>query len=226
MTVRPLRNRVRPTGEIAADPARGSLTGNRGGALHDASKRLVARTLWRSDAWICCRLAFRGRRREVMAPGRRTELFFLDEATALAAGHRPCAECRRDDFRTFASAWAAAHRLPAPPRAPDIDCALHAQRVDPVTRRQRRHPLPPGPLPDGAFLLDPTGRAVLALAGRLLPWSPAGYLPPLPDPVPPAGALLLTPPVTVAALRAGYPAALHPTAAGCRPRHVPRQPKG
>ena len=95
----PLQNRVTPGGEIIADPARGTLMGNRG-ILHDAGQRLgVAR--WRHPHWIYCRLSFKGRRRAVMAPGRYTELFFLDEASALAAGHRPCYECRREDFLRF-----------------------------------------------------------------------------------------------------------------------------
>jgi hypothetical protein len=131
----PLRNRVTPMGDIIADAARGTFVGNRG-ILHDASRRLgTAR--WRHRSWICCRLTFKNRRREVMAPGRYTELFFLDEATALAAGHRPCCECRRDEFRAFQAAWR--HAAGAPnASAGAIDRVLHEARVDPRTRRQIR----------------------------------------------------------------------------------------
>jgi hypothetical protein len=145
----PLQNRVTPTGEIIADPARGTLMGNRG-ILHDADRRLGS-ARWRHPHWICCRLRFKGRRREVMAPRRYTELFFLDEATALAAGHRPCAECRREDFRRFQAAWRDA--VGAEIAAAAIDRALHAARIDPQTRRQTRFEAALADLPDGAFVL-------------------------------------------------------------------------
>ena len=127
----PLQNRVTPAGEIIADPARGTLMGNRG-ILHDAQQRLGA-ARWRHRHWIYCRLAFKGRWREVMAPSRYTELFFLDEATALAAGHRPCCECQREDFRRFQAAWQQAFGHAASAGA--IDRALHEARVEPRSRR-------------------------------------------------------------------------------------------
>ena len=113
-----LQNRVTPRGEITAHPARGTMMGNRGGRLHDEARRLGARR-WVSRAWICCVIAFRGRRRRVMGAGY-TELFFLDEAVALAAGHRPCAECRCAAFDAFREAWGEAH---GPVRAPGISTA-------------------------------------------------------------------------------------------------------
>src|SRR5947209_1513089 len=120
-----LQNRMTPFGELLADPARGLFMGNRGGRLHDDDRRLASRR-WTSKAWICCRLRFNDRHRTVWGRGY-TELFFLDEVTALAAGHRPCFECRRQDARAFAAALAAA--VGRPLRAPEIDRRLHAERL-------------------------------------------------------------------------------------------------
>jgi hypothetical protein len=114
---------VRPDQEIVADPGRGTLMGNRG-CLHDENRRLrTAR--WRSKLWICCALEWQGVRRDVMPPGRWTALFFLDEATALAAGHRPCAYCRNEDYQAYRRAWQKAHSLAEPPRAVEMDAQLH-----------------------------------------------------------------------------------------------------
>ncbi|SNS81154.1 hypothetical protein [Tropicimonas sediminicola] len=201
----PRQNRVLPTGEVAAIPERGLLMGNRG-ILHDAEGRLgVSR--WRHPHWVCCVLSFKGRRREVMAPGRYTELFFLDEAVALAAGHRPCAECRRPDHEAFRDAWERA--FGSRPRAPEIDRVLHAERAT-RDRRQIRHRADPASLPDGAMVLGPEG-AALVLQGALLPFSPPGYGPRRPMP---RGAAIevLTPRATVDVLRAGYRPLLHPSA--------------
>ena len=206
----PRRNRVLPTGEIVAEPMRGLLMGNRGGALHDREGRLGQRC-WRGTAWICCRLQWRGQRRRLLAPERYTELFFLDEATALAAGHRPCATCRRPEFIAFAEAWRRAHGLAVRPRAAEIDHALHAERVDPATRGQRRHHLPENGLADGIMLREPAGRILLVLADRLLPWTSEGYLTARHGD-PPAGSLMLTPPAVARALAAGYRPGLHPSA--------------
>lgn len=207
-----LQNRVTPEGEIVADPARGTCMGNRG-ILHDADGRLGA-ARWRHPHWICCRLAFKGRRRRVMARGRYTELFFLDEATALAAGHRPCYECRRADFQRFQAGWK--HAFPdSDASAPAIDRALHRARVEPRTRRQVRFTVPLDEVPDGTFVIlpDDPSAALLVLGDRLLPWRPSGYAPPRPPPSA-AQALVLTPRPTVAVLRAGYAASAHPSAAG------------
>jgi hypothetical protein len=209
----PLQNRVTPTGEIVADPGRGLLMGNRG-CLHGPDRRLGA-ARWRSKAWICCVLDWKGVRRDPMPPGRWTALFFLDEATALAAGHRPCAYCRRADFAAFAEGWRGAHGLP---RAPQIDARLHAERVDPRSRRQRTRPAVAGELPDGVMVRR-GGTLGLLAGGRLLPWSFAGYGAPVPLP-PTAAVELLTPPATAATMAAGYRPLVHPSAAaapGLRP---------
>jgi hypothetical protein len=203
----PLQNRVTPLGEIIADPARGTLMGNRG-ILHDAQQCLGA-ARWRHPHWIFCRLTFKGRQRPVMAPRRYTELFFLDEATALAAGHRPCCECRRDDFLRFQAAWRKAFGDHA--SAPAIDQALHRARVEPRSRRQIRFDASLDELPDGAFVLLPdTLSPLLVQSGRLFPWSPGGYGP---SRARCAGRVsVLTPAPTIAVLRAGYwPASLAAT---------------
>jgi len=205
----PLQNRVTPTGEIVADPARGLIMGNRG-CLHGPDRRLGA-SRWRSAAWICCVLDWRGRRREPMPPGRWTALFFLDEATALAAGHRPCGYCRRPDYLDFATAWQAARSLPARPRAVEMDARLHAERVD-RTRRQRTHRRSLSGLPDGVIVRSASGPALLA-GGALLPWSPDGYGDP--DRARAGSDVLaevLTPPSIVAAIDAGYRPMVHPSA--------------
>ncbi len=145
----PLQNRVAPDGQIHTSPARGGWMGNRGGKMHDPqTKRLTGRG-WVSRQWICCRLAFKGWHREVMGPGY-TELFFLDEVTALAAGHRPCFECRREDAKAFAAAWASAHGLAAPPRAPEMDLILHTERRS--GKAPKSHRLDLSALPDGAMI--------------------------------------------------------------------------
>jgi hypothetical protein len=204
----PLQNRVTPAGEIVADPARGLLMGNRG-CLHAPDRRLgVSR--WRSKMWIACVLDWRGRRRDPMPPGRWTALFFLDEATALAAGHRPCGYCRREDYLAYAEAWRRAAGLERRPRAGEMDARLHSERVEPRTRRQRTRPAVAGDLPDGVMIRH-SGMSGLLAGGRFLPWSFAGYR----DPIalaPDAAVELLTPPASVAAIAAGYRPMLHPTA--------------
>ncbi|MEV6522211.1 hypothetical protein AB0M43_09740 [Longispora sp. NPDC051575] len=203
-----LQNRVAPTGEILAVDARGLLTGNRG-CLHGPDRRLGV-TRWRSKLWICCVLEWRGWRRDPMPPGRWTALFFLDEATALAAGHRPCAYCRRAEYTSYAELWRSAEGLAAPPKAVEMDARLHAERVEPRTRRQRTRGAAFGTLPDGV-LVRRHDRVGLVAAGRFAPWTFDGYLPA--EPVPSAEPVeVLTPPVTTAVLAAGYRPLLHPTA--------------
>lgn len=204
----PLQNRVAATGEIVAHPARGLLMGNRG-CLHDADRALGA-ARWRSRLWICCRLDFKGVRRDPMPPGRWTALFFLDEATALAAGHRPCAYCRRAAYNDFAEAWRLAQGLERRPLAPVMDALLHGERVHGRTRAQRTHAVPPGGLPDGAMVLV-GGAPSLVRRGELLPWSFEGYGPRT-GRIDEAEAVMLTPPRIVAALRAGYRPLIHPSA--------------
>jgi hypothetical protein len=212
----PLRNRATPLGEIVADPARGLVYANRG-CLHDERGELRRRFAVRR--WIACRLEFRDRRRPgLMMPGRYTELFFLDEATALAAGHRPCAECRREDYNAFVARWSALHA--GETRADAIDARLHEERVDPATRGRRRHPpIAAGTLPDAAFVADRDGEPWLVLGDQLLHWTPSGYdrrrpRPDADEPVEP-----VTPPSLRVLLADGWQGSvplLHPSARAAR----------
>lgn len=205
----PLQNRVTPTGEIVAHRARGLMMGNRG-CIHGPDRRLgTAR--WKSKLWICCVLRWRNVRRDVMPPGQWTALFFLDEATALAAGHRPCGYCRRPEHLAFAEAWRSGHGLRARPRASELDELLHTERVDPQTRAQRTRPVTVGSLPDGTMVRHATTPS-LVIGGALLEWSFEGYGPPRKvarDEV----VDLLTPPGIVAAIAAGYRPLVHPSVA-------------
>jgi hypothetical protein len=204
----PLQNRVLPTGEIVSHPARGLLMGNRG-CIHHPDRTLgVSR--WRSKMWISCVLVWRDVRRDVMPPGRWTALFFLDEATALAAGHRPCGYCRRADYTSFAERFRTSQGLADRPRAFEMDAVMHAERVDRRTRTQVTRPARAGSLPDGAFVRH-EGDEALVTGGLLRPWSFEGYGAPLkiePD----TTVELLTPPAIVGVLAAGYRPMLHPTA--------------
>lgn len=202
-----LPNRVTPFGELTADPARGALLGNRGGRFHRDDRTLGSRR-WASRQWICCVLDFKGRRRDVW--GRfYTELFFLDEPTALAAGHRPCFECRRADALAFAASWQRAAGLNAPPRAPAMDRVLHAERLAGQAKRLHRRAI--DRLPDGTFVVQ--GEGACAVHGRyLLHWSPTGYTRRLPRPR--GGDVdVLTPPAIITLLAAGYQPRWHATAA-------------
>src|SRR6185437_7109016 len=145
----PLQNRVTPFGEFIASPARGTLLGNRGGRIHNDERRLTARR-WTSKQWICCRLQFNDRHRAVWGDSY-TELFFLDEVTALAAGHRPCFECRREDAEEFAALWARTRGLPVRAMAPDMDKVLQVERLDGHAKRRHRRKI--DRLPDGAMLV-------------------------------------------------------------------------
>lgn len=202
----PLQNRVTPFGELIAVPGRGLFTGNRG-IIHDPSTRTLLRRRWTTKAWITCTLDWKGVRRRPMATRSWTELFFLDEATALAAGHRPCFYCRRASALAFRAAWAEGQGI-APPAAPAMDAVLHGERLD-DRRRKRIHPLKGAieDLPDGA-MISGGAAAYAVVGGRPLLWTAAGYRaagarPPIDG--------LLTPPSTVRALAAGYRPALHPS---------------
>jgi hypothetical protein len=200
----PLQNRVTPLGELIAAPARGLVYGNRG-CLHDAHGRIRRR--WQVKRWIACRLEFKERTRKLLQPGRYTELFFLDEATAFAAGHRPCGECRRADYVRFVE-------IVGGGGADELDERLHAERLDGRERRLHRTRYPE--LPDGAFVLE-AGAPLLVLGERLLEWTPAGYIRPRPRRG--GRATAITPPTLLAVLRAGWSPVvelLHPSAA--RPR--------
>lgn len=210
----PYQNRVSPAGALLCNPARGMFTGNRG-CLHNAQQQIVRP--YQSRRWIICLTAFKGRRVELMRPGFYTHLFFLDEATALAAGHRPCAECRREAYLAFRAAWAAANpglTGGTAPSADALDAALHHERItrDAGGVRQVTYHERLSALPDGAIVTLP-GDATphLALGTALLPWSFAGYgtARSRPDHLDVA---VLTPRSTVAALAHGYTPELHPSA--------------
>ena len=202
----PLQNRVTPTGDIIATAHRGLFTGNRG-IIHDPATKTLRKKRWASPAWIVCLCEFRGWRRKVMGGRSWTELFFLDEATAFAAGHRPCFFCRRDDANRFRAAWEKGNGE-ADVLARDIDAVLHRERLDRGTKRLHPLPMPIKELPDGA-MLQATDESYLIARGTPLRWSPAGYRKPesaIDD------AMLLTPPSTLRALGAGYRPVLHPSA--------------
>jgi len=208
----PLQNRVTPTGEIVADDSRGLMMGNRG-CLHGQGRSLGV-TRWRSKLWICCLLEFKGVQRDPMPPGRWTALFFLDEATALSAGHRPCAYCRRPDYLSFTQAWRTARHLPRSPMAAEMDAALHAERTD-RSRRKRTYRAPVAELPDGV-MVRPDGEPGLLIGGQVYAWSFRGYRAPPASPshfTAGAGEVeVLTPPSIVAAITAGYQPLVHPSA--------------
>jgi hypothetical protein len=190
----PLQNRITPFGEFMATLARGTMMGNRGGRLHDNERKLTPRR-WRSKHWICCKLEFNGRYRAVWGDSY-TELFFLDEVTAFAAGHRPCFECRRKDAELFANLFGKGMRA----SAGEMDTTLHAERLD--GKGKRVHSLSIDDLPDGAMIAR-EGEAFAFRAGALLRWTPGGYAERLPrrrgDHV-----NVLTPPSTLAVLARGY----------------------
>lgn len=207
----PLQNRVTPFGDIVSSPARGLLMGNRG-ILHNDDRRLgTAR--WQHPHWVACRLEFKGRRQEVMRPGAYTQLFFLDEAVALAAGHRPCAHCRRADYEAFVTAWMRATGRANRPRAAELDWQLHGERVDSLSRRQVSHDAPLDDLPDGTFITLPgkPGAPYLVKGEHLLPWTPEGYRAARERPLG-IEVTVLTPRATVGALAAGFRPRLHPSA--------------
>jgi hypothetical protein len=212
----PAQNRVTPLGEIVAIPLRGAWTGNRG-ILHEGQRIVRSHA---SDLWITCALQFRGRWREQWLPHHYTHLYFHDEAVSFAAGHRPCAECRRDAYRAYQQAWAAAlitARSAAGqavtsytvtshaglPTARQMNATLHAERIVPGTHRRRLHELSWPSLPGGTFVLEAGGPA-LVLGDAIVPWTDQGYgrrrLRPKTG-----TATVITPPSTVAVLRAGYP---------------------
>ena len=194
----PLQNRVTPLGELVAHRARGLVYGNRG-CLHDASGRIRRR--YATRRWIACRLEFRGwHRGPLLQPGKFTELFFLDEATAFAAGHRPCALCRREDYNRFVEIWRAIH--PGPANADAMDAVLHDERVERGSRKQRHHAAPMSGLRDGAFVLR-DGEPWLVLGSLLLRWTNAGYTDREPRPAR-GNATLITPPSLVEVLRTDW----------------------
>ena len=198
----PLQNRVDPYGALFRTPARGTLMGNRGGVIHNDAREIVRR--YASRRWIACVLEFKGRRRAVMSPRRYTELFFLDEAVALAAGHRPCAECRRERYNAFRRAWNPEH----PPGADEMDEVLHPARVDRQGRKVTwQSPLPM--LPNGAFI-EFDGAPWLVWGDTLALWTSEGYTGRIARP-PDGMATVLTPQPIAECLRAGYAPMVHPS---------------
>jgi hypothetical protein len=196
----PLQNRVDPFGNLCAVSARGTLMGNRGGRLHD-DRRGLGNRRWVSRQWICCKLDFNNRHRKIWGNSY-TELFFLDEVTAFAAGHRPCFECRRKDALAFAE------RFPGAQRAPAIDKILHAERLDGEAKRLHRRKI--AELPDGTTVVIDGGPFVLR-GQHLLRWTPQGYT----DKRPRARGRqidVLTPPSILAVLSRGYRPSWHPSA--------------
>ena len=189
----PLQNRVQPTGDILAHPARGSFMGNRG-VLHDDHRRLT-NARWQHKAWVCCVTEFKNRRRTPMTPNRYTELFFHDEAVALAAGHRPCGECRRSAYRAFLDAAGHVGKVSS------FDNRLHAARAIPRRFLQRRQRANAQDLPDGSFVLLDSGPGLI-WRDALWPFAPSGYGGPT---LRPQGEVtVLTPEPTLVALENGY----------------------
>lgn len=195
-----LRNRVQPDGQILAVSMRGMFTGNRG-ILH-SDDHVMGDALWKHRAWICCTLDWQGRKRPVMTGRNWTELFFLDEAVAMAAGHRPCAYCRRANYNAFSDAWG--QKL----KAREMDTILHAARAIAGARRLQTHLADAKTLPAGTFIL--TTQPCLLTADAALPYSPTGYGPPMPRPT--GRITTLTAPPMIDVLRGGYAPQLHPSA--------------
>jgi len=200
----PLQNRVTPFGDIVATAQRGMFIGNRG-IVHDPATRTLLGRRWTTKAWLVCLLHYKGQRREVMSRRSWTELFFLDEAVALAAGHRPCFYCRRKDAEAFRAAWAKGREV-ALPLAPQMDAVLHAERLDRGRKRLHAIPGPVDELPNGAMITADSA-AYTVVRGRAFRWTEQGYS--AAQEIPRAAGLL-TPPSTLLAMRAGYRPRLHP----------------
>jgi hypothetical protein len=222
----PRQNRVTPFGSLEAVTARGTLMGNRG-ILHDPNGAL-RRARWQHRRWIACRLEFKSRRRKIMSPRSYTELFFLDEAVAFAAGHRPCAECRREEYLQFRTAWIRAKGVTAesPPSIDDIDRDLHAARVQARSQKQVTWQADLPTLPDGTFVClgDGDEDAWVVCRSDLLHWTHFGYdrVRSLRD----VEVEVLTPAPIVDVFRVGYRPTLHATADTLRGSAVPLHRKG
>lgn len=196
----PLPNRVAPDGSLFATPEHGLFMGNRGGRFHDNATREIGTRRHATRQWICCVTSFKGRQRIVWGANTYTELFFCDEVTALAAGHRPCMECRRADALAFRQAVARGLGLDAMPTCREIDLLLDGERR--VGRVKRRYPLEAATLPDGAMIRARDGTFLAMKGDKAMVWSPGGYMDRSPRP---EGLVdVLTPPAILAALRAGY----------------------
>ncbi|PCH81994.1 MAG: hypothetical protein COB90_02560 [Hyphomicrobiales bacterium] len=202
----PLQNRVDPYGCIHAVPNRGTMFGNRGGRFHNPATQSLSQRRWHSRQWICCVLEFKNRRRTLMTQSY-TELFFLDEITALAAGHRPCFECRRKSALAYQAAWQIAGSMIDPPKAPEMDKILHEERLNgkyPKTWEEHIEQLPPG------ATIKYQNKPYALLREYMLPWSFEGYG--LPVNKPTGRTTVLTPPSTIAVLKHGYKPQWHRSA--------------
>jgi hypothetical protein len=199
----PLENRVDPFGTIFRTPARGTFMGNRGGALHNEQREIVRR--FKDRRWIACVLEFRGRKRTVMSPRRYTELFFLDEAVALAAGHRPCAECRWQRFKAFQAAWEDGVGPPELVRASEMDAELHRNRIDRHGRKVT-YEAECDSLPNGCFV-EIDGSAYLVWEDALFLWTPERYA--SKERRPRGSVTVLTPKPIVQCLQHGYEPEIH-----------------
>jgi hypothetical protein len=206
----PLKNRVDPFGDLFASAERGLFMGNRGGRFHDPVTQTVEGRPWVSSRWIACRTCFGERKRAVWGDGY-TELFFLDEVTALSAGHRPCFECRRLDALDFAASFGEAMGRSQPLSADAMDAILHSERL--AGRAKAVHVAALDQLPDGAVITGamPDHQALAVRGDQLVGWTARGWSRPLPRP---RGLIvgLLTPPSIVGALRAGYQPTWHASA--------------
>ena len=205
----PLQNRLTPSGELIVTTARGTLMGNRG-IIHDPMSKTLLTRRWQHQAWVCCRLEFKNFQHPIMGAGAYTELFFLDEATALAAGHRPCGYCRRADFLAFKAAWLEGNAFERDGfvSIKQIDRQLHRDRVT-RGRGQVRFCANLETLPDGV-MIDEAPHTYLVWGDQLIPWEPGGYAMPIARST--GRVTVLTPHSTVAALKAGYLAEIHPSA--------------
>jgi hypothetical protein len=202
----PLQNRVDPFGNIHAVPARGTMMGNRGGRIHDPAAQTISRR-YASKRWICCVCEFRGRKLEVMGRGY-TQLFFLDEVTAFAAGHRPCAECRRADFVRFTDVWRRAFEISSSRIADEMDAVIHAERCVSGTGGVTISRDCAAGLPDGS-MISAGDTAYAVRGGAFFPWSFDGYAAPSPI----KGDLkLLTPRSVTKIFENGYAPSFHSSA--------------
>ncbi len=206
-TTAPLQNRVTPTGDIIATSARGLYMGNRGGKIHDPETRTLTNRRWASQRWICCVTDFKGRSREIMGDGY-TELFFLDEPTALASGHRPCFECRREDAKTFAQAFPWSGQAQGTSSTAAMDKVLHGDRLD--RRKQRHFQARLADLPDCTFV-EIDGVPCALLDRRLIAWTEEGYKPAALK-TPESEVTVLTPKCICETLANGYRPHWHPSA--------------
>jgi hypothetical protein len=208
--IHPLQNRVDPFGQTIRTPARGAWMGNRG-MIHNEHQQIIRQ--FRLKAWITCVLEFKDRHRAVMTPNLYTELFFLDEATAFSAGHRPCAECRRADFNRFKAAWVQGnplymYNMKTP--ISEIDEILHRERLNPNGSKST-YLEKPGDLPEGSFIEYNGKPYMIRQPNSVISWTPYRYIDSIKIP-PSMEVNVLTPKSIVNMLKSGYLPQKHETA--------------